>query len=101
MLPSLYGGSQSGKQAVDKDTSNPKADQEPAGRKEGAGKRTAQSRQPRSPSLSSGRPLIHSPDSPPEHRDADVEAHNRDMEKRSDRTVSQLHEEDIKVDKNF
>ena len=96
-----YGGSQSGKQAVDKDTLNPKADQEPPGRKAAADKRTAQSGQPQSSGPSSGKPVIDSPGPPPEHRDADVEAHNKDMEKRSDRTVNQLHEEDIKVDKNF
>jgi hypothetical protein len=47
------------------------------------------------------KPVIHSPDPPPEHRDAEVEAHNKDMEKRNDRTVNQLREEDNKVDKNF
>lgn len=87
-----YSGSQVGKQAVDKDTPNPKA---------AADKRTAQSGQPESPGPSSGKPVIHSPGPPPEHRDAEVEAHNKDMEKRSDRTVNQLHEEDNKVDKNF
>jgi hypothetical protein len=86
---------------VDKDTPNSKAEQEPPSRKEAVDKRTAQSGQPQSPGPSNGKPVIHSPGPPPEHRDADVEAHNKDMEKRSDRTVNQLHEEDIKVDKNF
>ena len=95
-----YGGSQSGKQAVNKDT--PKADQGHPGPKAPADKGTAQSAQPQSSGSSSGvKPVIHSPGPPPEGRDAEVKAHNKDMEKRSDRTVNQLYEEDNKVDKKF
>src|SRR4051794_19563761 len=97
-----YGSSQPGKQAVNKDTPNPKADQEHPGPKAPAEKGTAQSAQPQSSGSSSGgKPAIHSPGPPPQDRDAEVEAHNKEMEKRSDRTVNQLHEEDNKVDKNF
>jgi hypothetical protein len=86
---------------VNKDTPNPKADQEHPDPKAPADKRTAQSERPKSSGSSNGKPVIHSPDPPPEHRDAEVEAHNKDMEKRNDRTVNQLREEDNKVDKNF
>ena len=48
-----------------------------------------------------GRPAIHQPGPPSENTDAEVEAHNKDMEKRSDRTANQLYEEDNKVDKKF
>ena len=89
-------------QAVNKDKPNPKADQEHPGPKAPADKGTAQSAQPQSSGSSSGaKPVIHSPGPPPEGRDAEVKAHNKAMEKRSDRTVNQLHEEDIKVDKKF
>src|SRR5271155_2149994 len=96
--PQRY-GSQSGKQTVNKDTPNPKVDQEHPGPQSPADKGTAQSQS--SGSSSGVKPVIHSPGPPPEDRDAEVEAHNKDMEKRSDRTVNQLHEEDNKVDKKF
>ena len=87
---------------MNKDTPNPKADQEHPGPKAPADKGAAQSAQPQSSGSSSGvKPVIHSPGPPPEGRDAEVEAHNKAMEKRSDRTVNQLHEEDNKVDKKF
>ena len=87
---------------MNKDTPNPKADQERPGPKAPADKGTAQSTQPQSSSSRSGvKPVIHSPAPPSGDRDAEVEAHNKEMEKRSDRTVNQLHEEDNKVDKKF
>jgi hypothetical protein len=103
-----YGDSQSGHQEANKDTSNPKADLEHPGPKAPADKGTAQSGQSQDsssqspPSSSSGgRPAIHQPGPPPENKDAEVEAHNKDMENRSDRTANQLYEEDNRVDKNF
>jgi hypothetical protein len=96
-----YGGSQAGEQAVNKDIPNPKADQEHPGPKAPAEKGTAQSGQPQSSASTKGKPVIHSPLPPSEDKDAEVEAHNKDMERRNDRTVNQLHEEDNKVDKDF
>jgi hypothetical protein len=94
-----YGGSQTGHQEVNKDSPNPKADQEHPGPRAPADMRTEA--QSGSSSSSGGRPAIYQPGPPSENSDAEVEAHNREMEKRSDRTVNQLHEEDNKVDKNF
>jgi hypothetical protein len=103
-----YGGSQTGHQEANKDTPNPKADLEHPGPKAPADKGTAQSGQSQSSGTQSGsssssgaKPAIHQPGPPPENKDAEVEAHNKDMEKRSDRTANQLHEEDNKVDKKF
>lgn len=96
-----YGGSQSGQQEANKDTPNPKADLEHSGPKAPADKGTTQSGQPQSSGSQSGRPAIHQPGPAPENKNAEVEAHNKEMEQRSDRTVNQLYEEDNKVDKNF
>lgn len=46
-------------------------------------------------------PKIHRPESAAEKTDPEVRKHNEEMEKRSDRSVNQLSEEDNKVDKNF
>jgi hypothetical protein len=96
-----YGSSQSGQEEVNKDTPNPTADQEHPGPKAPADKGTAQSGQSQGSGSRSRKPAIHQPGPPPENKDAEVEAHNKDMEKRSDRTANQLYEEDNKVDKNF
>ena len=103
-----YGGSQSGHQQVNKDTPNPKEHLEHPGREAPADKGPAQSGQSQGSdsqsqptSTSGGKPAIHQPGPPPENDNAEVEAHNKDMEKRSDRTANQLHEEDNKVNKNF
>lgn len=103
-----YGGSQSGHQQVNADTPNPKVDLEHPGPKAPADKGTAQSRQSQSSGSQSsssfsggGRPAIYHPGPPPENKDVEVEAHNKEMEKRSDRTANQSHEEDSKVDKKF
>ena len=49
----------------------------------------------------SGSPKIHRPKSAAEATDPEVRKHNEEMEKRSDRSVNQLSEEDNKVDKKF
>lgn len=82
---------------MNKDTPNPKADQEHPGPKAPADKET----QSEGSGSTTGKPVIHSPGPPPEQKDDEVKAHNKEMEKRSDRTVNQLREEDNKVDKNF
>jgi hypothetical protein len=103
-----YGSSQSGQEEVNKDTPNPTADQEHPGPKAPADKGTAQSGQSQysgsqsgASTSTGGKPTIHQPGPPSKSKDAEVEAHNKDMEKRSDRTANQLYEEDNKVDKNF
>jgi hypothetical protein len=96
-----YGNSQSGQQEVNKDTPNPKTDLEHPGPKAPADKGTAQSKQPQGSGSQSGKPAIHQPGPAPENKNAEVEAHNKEMEQRSDRTANQLSEEDNKVDKNF
>lgn len=96
-----YGGSQSGQQETNKDMPNPKADLEHPGPKAPADKGTTQSGQPQGSSSQSGRPAIHQPGPAPENKSAEVEAHNREMEQRNDRTANQLYEEDNKVDKHF
>lgn len=103
-----YGSSQSGQDEVNKNTPNPKADLEHPGPKAPADKETAPSGEPEGSSshsgptsTSGGRPAIHQPGPPPENKNAEVEAHNKDMEKRNDRTANQLYDKDNKVDKKF
>jgi len=48
-----------------------------------------------------GKPAIHQPAKPNENENAEVEAHNKDMENRHERTANQLQESDNKVNKNF
>ena len=103
---SSYGNKQSGFDGSSK--SNPRADAEHPGPKAPADKTTSQSsgsnasndQNQKSPS-NGGKPVIHQPGQPDEHMNAEVEAHNKEMENRSDRSVNQLSENDNKVDKAF
>ncbi len=103
-----YGNSQSGHQKAE-DAPNPKEHLEHPGPKAPAEKDTAQSSsqsqssgaQNTGSTTNGGKPAIHQPGKPDEATDAEVEAHNKDMENRHERTTNQLQESDMKVDKNF
>jgi len=111
-----YGDSQSGHQKAD-DAPNPKEHLEHPGPKSPTETGTSESSSQSQSSGSSGssgsksasntnsssgaKPAIHQPGPPPETKDADVEAHNKEMENRSDRTANQLQESDNKVHKKF
>jgi len=111
-----YGNSQSGHQKAD-DAPNPKEHLEHPGAKSPTETGTSQSSSQSQSSGSSGssdaksesntdssdgaKPAIHQPGPPSENKDADVEAHNKEMENRSDRTANQLKESDNKVNKKF
>ncbi|KEF60367.1 uncharacterized protein A1O9_01927, partial [Exophiala aquamarina CBS 119918] len=62
---------------------------------------SAQSSENQETSGDGGSPAIHRPKSAAEDTDPEVRKHNEEMEKRSDRSVNQLSEDDNKVDKNF
>jgi len=105
---SSYGNSQSGHQKAE-DAPNPKEHLEHPGAEAPADKGTAQSSsqsqssgsQGTSSSSSDAKPAIHQPGPPPENSDAEVEAHNKDLENRNDRTVNQIEEGDVPVNKKF
>ena len=93
--------------AKDEDAKNPKEHHEHPGPEAPASKGTAQSSSSESQSSGSqnsssgAKPAIHQPGQPDQSKDAEVEAHNKEMEQRSDRTANQLKESDNKVDKKF